>query len=176
MPEIVSQIEQELRRLKSGLLQGEQPSGIGTVQFSVSCRSNENIVLERTKAILQIIDEASLSGWPSDKSLKLTIPEWFVTACAPEMSTKESQQWLARWYRLSRKDQIKLEDGRKWSLKNWLDWMEPTNREWFWWDATVLKDHEGITLAVQVQAWPYPWGALRWLLLAAGAYSVEAKE
>ena len=53
--------------------------------------------------------------------------------------------------------------------------MKPENRQWFWWDAKVLEQYDHIALAIEVEAWPFPWGALRWLFRAAGASAVEAE-
>jgi hypothetical protein len=92
------------------------------------------------------------------------------------MSPEKAKQWLTWWRSLPPAEQAKAEIEKDWSLENWLYWMEPSNRQWFWWDAKVLQEHDHIALAIQVEAWPFPWGALRWLFRAAGASAVEAEE
>ena len=51
--------------------------------------------------------------------------------------------------------------------------MEPSDRQWYWWDAQVLNDGGQILVAVVVEGWPFPWGSLRWLFQAAGASMLE---
>lgn len=78
------------------------------------------------------------------------MPEWFVAACSPERTAEKTS----------------------WTLADWLYWMEPDERQWFWWDARI--DGEGATtVLVEVPRWPSATGALEWLLRAAGASSVK---
>jgi len=92
------------------------------------------------------------------------------------MSPEQANKWLSWWRSLPPEEQRKAEIEKDWSLENWLYWMQPSNRQWFWWDAKVLEDYDHIALAIEVEAWPFPWGALRWLFRAAGASAVEAEE
>jgi hypothetical protein len=166
----------ELRRLPNGPTQEERPSGIGTVRFLVRCPFGANDVLARVKNVLEIVDVATLAGWPINEKSAPRLPEWFTSACAPEMSPEQAKQWLAWWKTLPPEDQVRTEIEKDWSLENWLYWMEPDNRQWFWWDAKVLENYDHIALAIEVKAWPFPWGELRWLFRAAGASAVEAEE
>ena len=92
------------------------------------------------------------------------------------MSSEQAKLWLVWWKSLPLEEQIRVEIEKDWSLDNWLYWMEPNKRQWFWWDAKVLEEYDHIALAVEVRDWPFPWGALRWLFRAAGASAVEAEE
>ncbi|MBI2685208.1 MAG: hypothetical protein HYX27_02755 [Acidobacteria bacterium] len=83
---------------------------------------------------------------------------------------------LDRWRQMSPEEQAKTEEERSWPLADWLYWMDPSRRRWWWWDAQELPDLDHIVLAVEVNDWPFPWGALRWLFRAAGASSVVAEE
>jgi hypothetical protein len=67
------------------------------------------------------------------------------------------------------------EQKKPWSLDNWVHWMRPENREWYWWDAEVVGGAAAV-VEVEVDGWPFPWGSLEWLLKAAGANSVAAVE
>lgn len=60
-----------------------------------------------------------------------------------------------------------------WSLADWLHWLEPSQREWFWWDA-FLQSRNTLLERVQVNGWPTPLGALEWLLRVCGATDVAA--
>lgn len=176
MVNISSRLENELRRLSNGPLPNEKPGGIGTVCYTVRCPFGAVEVMTRAKAVLKIIDEAALAGWPTNTKVLPSLPEWFTSACSPSMSPEQANQWLVWWKGLSPTEQTRAEIEKDWSLDNWLYWMEPSNRQWFWWDANVLHDYDHIVVAIEVEAWPFPWGALRWLFRVAGASAVEAEE
>jgi hypothetical protein len=176
MQNIPSRLNAELQRLKNGPALGEKPEGVGTVRFLLRCPLGTSDVLAKAKEILKIVDEATLAGWPAKGNLGPRLPEWFTSACVKEMSPDQAKRWLAWWKSLPPEEQSKTEIEKDWSLDNWLYWMEPSNRQWFWWDAKVLEDYDHIALAIEVEAWPFPWGALRWLFRAAGASAVEAEE
>ena len=171
-----SYLEAELRRVEHGPSSGEKPDGVGGVRFLVRCPFGTNDVLAKAKSVLKIVDEAALRGWPADGKSTPSLPEWFTSACVAEMSSEQAKRWLAWWKTLSPEKQTRAEIEKDWSLDNWLYWMEPSNRKWFWWDAKVLEGYDHIALAVEVQAWPFPWGSLRWLFRAAGASAMEAEE
>lgn len=176
MENITSHLKSELRRLANGPSSGEKPGGVGIVRFLVRCPFGTNDVLAKAKEILKTVDEATLGGWPANGRSAPSLPEWFTSACVAEMSSEQAKQWLAWWKSLPPEEQARAEIAKDWSLDNWLYWMEPSNRQWFWWDAKVLEDYDHIALAIEVEAWPFPWGALRWLFRTAGASAVEAEE
>ena len=176
MQNILSRLNVELQRLQNGPALDERSGGIGTVRFLVRCSFGTRDVLAKAKEVLKIVDEATLAGWPVAGDLTPRLPEWFVSACVAEMSPEQANKWLSWWRSLPPEEQRKAEIEKDWSLENWLYWMQPSNRQWFWWDAKVLEDYDHIALAIEVEAWPFPWGALRWLFRAAGASAVEAEE
>lgn len=171
-----SYLTNELRRVANGPSSGEKPNGIGIIRFLVRCPIEANVVLVKAKTVLKAVDEAALAGWPANGEPVPNLPEWFTSACVAEMSSEQAQQWLGWWKSLPPEEQTRAEIERDWSLQNWLYWMEPRNRQWFWWDAKLLEDYDSIALAIEVKAWPFPWGALRWLFRATGASAVEAEE
>lgn len=175
MEDISLRLNAELQRLANGPAQNEKSGGMGVVRFLVRCPLEANDVLAKAKDVLRAVDEAILKGWPVNGKSKPHLPEWFTSACIAEMSPDQAKQWLVWWKSLSPEDQTKAETEKDWSLENWLYWMEPNNRQWFWWDAKVLEKYDHIALAIEVEAWPFPWGALRWLFRAAGASAVEAE-
>lgn len=140
------------------------------------CPNPASAVIEKVKSVLNIVDRESLLGWPTDEQWVAILPEWFQSKCAPPMTQEQSEKWLSWWRKLSHEDKIKAENEKKWSLENWLYWMEPDNRNWFWWDANILDGGNRIILEVAVDGWPFPWGDLRWLFIAAGAYDLESEE
>ncbi len=167
----IVQIESELRRLASGTALNEAPSEIGLVRFIARCPFGVDEVLEKVKSVLKSVDASALihdkntAGW--------ILPGWFVAACTPQMNPDEASEWLDSWKKLSLDEQIIAEEEKGWSLEEWLYWMEPVNRQWFFWDAEVSGACDHIILAVQVDSWPFPWGSLKWLFKAAGASSLE---
>jgi hypothetical protein len=128
-------LKSELRRLADGPSSGENPGGVGTVRFLVRCPLGTNDVLAKAKEVLRIVDEATLAGWPVKGDLTPSLPEWFASACVAEMSSDQAKRWLAWWKSLPPEEQTKAEIEKDCSLNNWLYWMEPNNRQWFWWDA-----------------------------------------
>jgi len=96
--------------------------------------------LEKVKSVLKTVDKAALEGWPTNGKPP-NLPEWFTSGCASEMSDEQARKWLSWWKSLSPEEQARTEIEKDWSLVNWLSWMEPNNREWFWWEAKVLGDY-----------------------------------
>ena len=172
----VSRLEAELQRLQSGPRLGEKPSGVGTVRFVARCPLGSTDVLARATSLLKTIDKIALTDWPADEQWASKLPEWFTSACASPITQEQAERWLAWWKGLRANEQARAEIEKDWSLESWLYWMQPGNRQWFWWDAKALDDCDHILVAVEVEAWPFPWGSLRWLFKAAGASALEADE
>jgi hypothetical protein len=57
-------------------------------------------------------------------------------------------------------------------MPDWLFWMTPGERQWFWWESRV-DTASTATVVIEVSGWPTAVGALRWLLEVAGASTVE---
>lgn len=165
-------LKSELICLDSGASPEMKPWGLGTVRFVAICDRDAEGVVERVKTVLRVINHHS-ENWPSDTTWRDVLPDWFVAYCVPEKTVEESEAWLARWRKLSDSKKREAEEVRGWSLSNWLYWMTPENRQWYWWDAAVIP--EGVAVAAVVMDWPFPWGALAWLFKAAGARSVIAE-
>jgi hypothetical protein len=165
----------ERRHLIEGPAPAEKPGGMGTVRFMVRCSGNAEQVIEKAKAVLMVVNENSAGEWPSDDRWRELLPSWFVARCGPDLSQEQAEAETARWRALSRDEQIRWEEERRWSLANWIYWFKPENRHWYWWDAKPLDD-KVLVVAVEAHEWPFPSGALAWLLRAAGADRVEAEE
>lgn len=99
------------------------------------------------------------------------VPAWFVQACAPEPTAAERERWLAWWRTLDHAGKVVAERERGWTLQEWLSWMEPQERTW-WWDAQPTSEFDA-TIAVEVEGWPTALGALEWLLTASGASTIS---
>ena len=101
---------------------------------------------------------------------------WSTSACTSPMTPEQAERWRAWWKELSPDDQTRADIEKNWSLDSWLYWMETNNRQWIWWDAKALDDCAHFLVAVEVDAWPFPWGSLRWLFKAAGASGLEPEQ
>src|SRR5690606_3887093 len=105
----------------------------------------------RAREVLRATIVAILRGWdPDSDATPDEIPDWFRRACAPEGQSSDE----------------------RWSLAEWLPWADPDMRQWFWWDARVVA-HGGGEVRIETTGWPYPSGALRFLLEASGARDVR---
>jgi hypothetical protein len=161
----------ELGRLLLGAGDLARPGGLGTVRFVVRCNGDALDVLDRAKKVLEVVLRSTTDPWPSLEEWRDVLPRWFVERCAPEMSQEEAE----RRVRLPDDEQERLEQAEGWSMGAWLHWFQPGHRQWAWWDA-VATGEDTIVVAIEVDSWPFPWGALKWLFLACGAQSVDAEE
>jgi len=166
---------EEIRHLEEGAIPSERPTKMGTVRFEVDCPGNADLILRRCKEVLQVVIAQSKDQWPSNEQWSLILPEWFIVSCGKELSKEEADQWLNWWRKLKPNEQAQAEAKKKWSLSSWIYWFQPEQRLWFWWDAEIV-DPCKIRVAVEVSSWPFPWGALRWLFMAAGASDVRAED
>lgn len=165
---------EELRHVTEGFRPGEVPGGAGLVEIIVH-GTDARSVLARVREVLHAVLDQSGSGWPDVADWRHLLPEWFVVASAPEHTHRDNEDWLTWWRQLSPDERVKVEQDQPWSLTDWLHWMQPDNRTWFWWDADVEDEHT-MKVYVEVIGWPAPLGALEWLLKAAGASEVWQQE
>jgi hypothetical protein len=170
-----NRLASERLHLIGGPAREEKPGGLGTVRFVAKCKGNAPEVLEKAKETLKAVNENSLPEWPSIDRWRQILPAWFVNRCAPERSQEEAENWLTWWKSLTPAEQKKVLAEEEWSLSNWIYWFQPDNRQWYWWDGVPL-DRNYVVIAVEVDAWPFAWGALRWLFRAAGADDLRSEE
>lgn len=175
MADTFARLKMELDRVMRGPAQDLSLQGIGTVRFVVDCPNDADAgnVLERAKTVMAAVDSAALQGWPSNSHAAPVLPEWFTSACVPDRSKEEADRWLKWWKGLSYEEKLRKGAEGKWSVLNWLYWLKPENRQWFWWDACIQKGSNRIVLTVEVDGFPFPWESLSWLFCAAGAATVD---
>ncbi len=164
---------EEARHLRAGPRPGESAAGVGTVAVVALC-PDPQLVLGRCREVLAVVIDHQGGDWPDIAVWHDQLPEWFVAAC-PEESPEEADRWLEWWRSLPPEEQVEAERTRAWSLADWLYWLEPDERQWFWWNAAV-EGGGTLRVAVEVPGWPAPLGALEWLLRAAGATTVTVEE
>jgi hypothetical protein len=124
--------------------------------------------------MLAVLDREA-KAWPTVDEWRSLLPSWFVQASRAEISADAAEEWLASWHNLPPEAQAEAENNEKWELADWLYWLEPHRREWYWWSATVL-DPDDLEVLVEVNGWPAPLEALRWLFRAAGADEVVVED
>lgn len=152
-------------------------TGIGIARFVVSCESNALEVLKLAKETLEIITSYYEVEWPSLEKWKNILPGIFVNSCAPEITKEESDLKIAYRRSLPWEEQSKLlAEDEMWSLDAWLYWLEPENREWFWWKAYEFDDeaikNTHFLVEITVYDEPFLWGSLKWLFKGCGAIDV----
>jgi hypothetical protein len=167
---------EELRHLSQGPRAGEVPGGVGLVEVYVSTGGSASDLFSRCREVVRAaLVEAAGQEWPSVDAWSQKLPGWFVRACAAEESAEEAARWLTWWRGLDDDARVRAARERPWSLPDWLHWLQPDERQWYWWDAIAHGAHEGRVL-VEVPAWPTALGALEWLLRVAGADRVDVVE
>lgn len=164
----------ELRHLSEGPRIGEVPGGAGLVEVAVATSGDIDAVLARCREVLLVVLQASRDEWPSGDTWSERLPRWFVQGCAAE-EPAEAARWLAWWRGLDGEARERAANARRWTLSDWLHWLQPEERQWFWWDGVALSQHEARIL-VEVPGWPIALGALEWLVRVAGAESAKVAE
>jgi hypothetical protein len=163
--------EEELRRLDG------EPTPDVTVGFHVPVRvraPDVQSVLERAREVLRVVVPLTSAELEQEAAQPSRLQGWFVRGCAPEPTPEEAAEWLAWWRSLGPVARSRAEAEKPWTLGDWLSWLAPAERQWFWWGASV--DSETSATVVEVTDWPVPVWALRWLLKVAGAENVEVLE
>jgi len=88
---------------------------------------------------------------------RTVLPDWFVAACSSEGVAGDDP------------------DG-PWQLEAWLSWfVNPEfalERPWYWWRGSVV-DPKTLRIELDVEGWPFPVDALRWLVIASGAVELQ---
>lgn len=164
----------EHRHVTDGSQPEEEPGGVGLVSVVAQCSGNALEVLSKVREVVLLVVNTPSTGWPSIEHWRDYLPDWFVDGCTEDISDGQAERWLAWLQTLKPSEKTQAIRDRGWSLPNWLYWLEPANRQWYWWDGKVSGDR--VVVSVEVAGWPAPLGSLEWLLLVAGASSVSIQE
>ncbi|MCP2323342.1 hypothetical protein HDA40_001849 [Hamadaea flava] len=76
---------------------------------------------------------------------KAHTPDWFVRACAPELSTAEAEEELRAWRVLDEAGKVRYEAERPWTFASWIGWFDYSSdlrRSWRWWNGGADDDSE----------------------------------
>lgn len=167
---------EELSRLNGDGATATSKSADLTITLNVHCPGGAAEVLKRVKTVLgQVVSvRASGSEWPQVEAWARVLPGWFVEACQPEMSREEAQAWLEKWRSLSADEQAAEEARQPWALADWLHWFAkgPDERQWRWFSGGAAGP-DRLQVVLEAEGLPTAYGALVWLLRAAGAVRVQ---
>ena len=169
-------IEDELYRLKGEPKISLVLPGLGSVRFDVfsNARAIEEVFIV-AREVMTVVLRLSARDWEELDVIVAKLPMEFVQRFAPLSNSESDDKWLRLWRAANASEKKLMEDTRGWQIEEWLHWMKPDERAWFWWDAVVLNQSRG-KVAVAVQSWPFPWGSIKHLLLASGATIVEPEK
>ncbi len=159
---------EELCHLRSGPAVDSRPGEYCTIQINATLSTTSDLFLCRCQEVLGVILENTGDPWPSVAHWLSILPRWFVEACAAEESEEESELWWTQWQKLSGVARETASAERGWTVSEWLHWMQPDEREWFWWDH-FFDGPTRILVSLQTLGWPVPLGALHWLMTVSGA-------
>lgn len=177
--EILQQILLERERLRVSPQLTEKASGAGIARFIVSCNDVPS-VLSLGKKVLTIVNNHSTQSWPSFEEWSNILPSQFVEACFPELTEKEQEKQTRSWNSLSYGEKLsEASHDDKWTLSSWLSWLEPEEREWFWWNAVLFDEplnNSHFLIEVTTLDPVFMSGALKWLFKASGAIDVISED
>jgi hypothetical protein len=170
-----SSIANEIRRLDEGPRPDEACDGIGTVALVGLCEVAPELVAWRVRDVLRVVLVMQSKRWPTETGWRCLLPNWFVAACSTEMTQDEAEQWLEKWRAMTVEQRATLDATQRWSLADWLHWVQPSERQWEFWECRASNEYS-VRLVIKLEAWPIAHGALDWLLRAAGANRVIVEE
>ncbi|HSR23576.1 MAG TPA: hypothetical protein VLW53_08495 [Candidatus Eisenbacteria bacterium] len=157
----------ELDRLRVGPSGQESPQGF-VVRFEAH-NDEPTAVLDRMRDLLVRTIPGMATG--DRQAAVAAVPDWFRDACRPEWTPEELQEEMRRRRSLSLEDRAVVERTARWSLRNWLAWLDPEQRSWWWWDGRVETDGR-LVVEVLVEGHPFASGALLWMLRAVGCTEI----
>ena len=170
-----SSVANEIRRLDEGLRPDEACGGIGTVSLVGLCEVDPQLVACRVREVLRVVLVIQSKPWPTETEWRLLLPDWFVATSSTEMTQDEAEQWLKKWRTMTVEQRAALDAIQRWSLADWLHWVQPSERQWEFWECVASNEH-AVRLVIKIDAWPIAHAALDWLLRAAGANRVVVEE
>jgi len=119
-------------------------------------------VLNRVREVLSdVIPRTPGSGLSLDSWRKL-LPAWFVKEFANEPTIEELKALAA----IPVEERAKLRAN--WPLSSWIYWFdEEDERMWRWQGSKIINEYE-FWVAIDIEEYPSPIGALEWLLKVSG--------
>lgn len=168
-----SEVLEERERLHNNSFPDYQYNNGMGADFIIKCNENSEQVMQLSRNVLLRINQVyDYKNWPTLDEWQSILPNSFLKNFDPERTLEEIKIYQRWWFKLSYKNKLKeARKKNKWTLSNWLAWLEPTERIWFWWGAYLI-DENHFFISVRAVDDPFLSGALKWLFLASGAIDV----
>ncbi|QIZ49465.1 hypothetical protein DWG24_01005 [Dickeya zeae] len=177
--EKLRQILLERDRLKKPPQSTDKATGVGIARFIVSCDDVPS-VLGLAKEVLITVNHYSTQNWLSLNEWSNVLPSRFVDCCLPELTEADRKRQNQNWDKLSYEEKLEeASNDNKWTLSSWLSWLEPDEREWFWWDVVLFDaslSNSHFIIEVTALDSPFMSGALKWLFEACGAINIISED
>lgn len=134
-------LDNELNRLTNNAFPDFTEGAWGET-FLVKCHGNANHVRQLIKDILLIFNDIYRhSRWPDFDEWLEILPKSFTEKFLPELDEANIEKLRRAWFKMSYEE--KLEQAatkQQWRLSNWLVYMMPDERIWFWWGDAILGE------------------------------------
>jgi len=166
--------ETEAPRIATGGCGDAPPPGMSLFAIDAVAESAAAEVLDRAREVMRGVLETLLRDTPEDRGPASAIrhlPRWFVDASGPDQTPEDARDWLRQLERMPPDERAEAEAAQRWSVSDFMYWLEPDQREWWWWGAELL-DADNLRICLAVQEPSFPHEALDWLLRASGASKV----
>ncbi|WP_313385811.1 hypothetical protein [Pantoea sp.] len=177
--ERLRQILLERERLKTSPQTMAKASGFGIARFVVSC-NDASLVLALAKEVMIVVNNYSTQEWPSLENWISMLPFQFVNNFSPELTEAERKTQIQNWEALTYEEKLtEASHDDQWTLSSWLSWLEPEEREWFWWDAILFDfplNNSHFLIEVTTLDSTFMSGALKKLFEACGASDVVSED
>lgn len=177
--EVLRQILLERERLKKPPQSMDKASGAGIARFVVLCNVAP-LVLILAKEVMAIVNSYSTQNWPSFDKWSNILPSQFVNGFLSELTDMEREKQIQNWDSLTYEEKLtEASHDDQWTLSSWLSWVEPGEREWFWWDAILFDvplNNSHFLIEVTTLNSTFMSGALKWLFKACGAIDIISED
>jgi hypothetical protein len=180
--------ENERQRLWHGPGADEPESELFTMdRIEVTSAGDADAVLAHVRETLDVALAQSPDNWPSTDAWLKLLPSWFVAQCRKEYEPPPMHPLVAQLYSLPTNQWVPFyqehrdewppkppsHPNPRWTVSAFVYWFLPDKRQWWWWNVEV-QDADHLAIETAPFDSPYAWGALEWLLYAAGALHSES--
>lgn len=134
-------IRNEFNRLTSNAFPNFTEGAWGDT-FLVKCNGNANHVRQLIRNILLIFNDAYRhSRWYDFDEWLEILPKSFTEKFLPELNAANAEKLRHAWFNMSYEEKLaQAAIKQQWRLSNWLFYMMPDERRWFWWGDTILGE------------------------------------
>jgi hypothetical protein len=173
---LINSLKEELNRIKINMKSIQLKNDFYILKIKI-ISDNSDYSLNEIKKILCLVIESILkyAKWPNDDEFLKILPDYFINKFGPEMTENEKQEWLIKWNSLNLNEKIEEKKNIKWTLSNWLFWINPEERSWKWFYSKII-DKNNFIIEIISDEDSFPYGALEWLIKTSGGKIIEIVE